>query len=196
MRFLRLLKQKPLCNELHFILIAVLLLMLSIRYYFFFIFFAIYFIYLFKKKLVLIPALIVIFILIFRITAIKIKTSLFKEKSSYTAYVIDVKDENSYIIYVGVNKILIYDYEHDVKPGDTVKLSFKINENKKSYLTDFDYGSYLLSRGISFSGKATSREIKSHGFSFNSTKYYYFKYLKKNLSEDSYNYVLAMSTYN
>ena len=123
---------------------------------------------------------------------IKIKASLFKEKESYTVYVSDVRNEDSYIVYSGINKILVYDYDHNVAPGDTLTLTLKINSSNKSYLTDFDYESYLFSKGISLSARATSRRFIKHGFSINSVKYYYLKYLKNNLSEDSYNYVLAM----
>ncbi|MCR5113153.1 MAG: ComEC family competence protein, partial [Acholeplasmatales bacterium] len=123
---------------------------------------------------------------------IKIKASLFKEKESYTVYVSDVRDEDSYIVYSGINKILVYDYDHNVAPGDTLTLTLKINSSSKSYLTDFDYESYLFSKGISLSARVTSRSLIKHGFSINSVKYYYLKYLKNNLSEDSYNYVLAM----
>ena len=189
MRLLKLLKKKQLSNNCHFILISLILVMISIKYPIFFILFGIYLIFLLRHKYIFIFSLFILLILILRIASIKINKSLFTEKESYNAYCIDVKDDNSYIVYIGSNKLLIYDYNHNVKPGDIINISLNINDNQKSYLNDFDYESYLLSNGISFSANIIKKEIKNNTFSIYSPKYYYKKYLQNNLIDTSFDYI-------
>lgn len=192
MKLLKELKKKPFCNEIHFIMIAVILLMISLKYYIFFIFLFLYLIYLFRLKHLLFPLLIIIIIISIRIISISIIKNNLEKKDNYETYVIDVKNENSYYVYIGLNKVLIYDYNHDVTPGDIITLSIKFNNNLKSYENDFDEEEYNLGYGINYSGKAKNRIIKSHGFSIYSLKYYYLKYLSNVLSENSFNYVSTM----
>ena len=66
MRLFHLLKRRPLCNNLHFILVAILLLMLSIKYYFFFIALGIYLIFIVLKTKYIIPVLILVLLIVLR----------------------------------------------------------------------------------------------------------------------------------
>lgn len=192
MRLLQILKKKPLCNEFHFILIAIMLLMLSIKYYFFIIFLVLYLIYIFKYKHFILTIVFLILIITIRILITNIINNSFEYKDNYDAYVIDIKDDNSYYAYIGLNKVLIYDYNHDIKPGDKINLSLKIIDNKKSYENDFDNEVYLKSKGLSFSAKAKDTKLINHGLSINSLKYYYLKYLSNILSSESFSYVNQM----
>ena len=193
MRLLAQLRKKPFCNEIHFILIAIIILLISLKYYWFFIILGLYFIYLFKNKHILIPTLVVILIVVFRISIIEINKSLFKLKENQEIYIVDIKNENSYYAYLGTNKLLIYDYNHDFVPGDRAIVSLKVIENKKSYLNDFDNEYYLLGKGVTYQAKVINKEFKRHGFSIYAPKFYYSNYLKKELSTESYNYVSAIA---
>ena len=192
MKLLTLLKKKPLCNELHFVLIAIILLMISFKYYWFFGILALYFIFLFKNKHLLFPSLIVILIIVFRVSLITINKNTFKMKDNYEIYVIDIKNENSYYAYVGSNKFLIYDYDHECIPGDRLNVSIKLIEDKKSYTNDFDNEYYLLGKNVTYVAKIKNKEFIRHGFSFYAPKYFYSKYLSNNLSLESFNYVNAV----
>ena len=87
MRLLAQLRKKPFCNEVHFILIAIIILMISFKYYWFFIILALYFIFLFKNKHLLLPTLVVILIVVFRISIIKINKNIFKEKDTLKRFI-------------------------------------------------------------------------------------------------------------
>lgn len=192
MRLLAQLRKKPFCNEIHFILIAIIILMISFKYYWFFIILALYFIFLFKNKHLLLPTLVVILIVVFRISIIKINKNVFKEQDTYEIYVVDIKNDDSYYAYVGINKFLIYDYNHECLPGDRIKCKLSITENKKSYLNDFDNEYYLLGKNVTYQARISNKEFIRNGFSIYAPKYYYSKYLKNNLSNESYNYVSAV----
>ncbi|MBR6072544.1 MAG: DNA internalization-related competence protein ComEC/Rec2 [Acholeplasmatales bacterium] len=191
MRLLTILRKKPFCNNVFYFLIGVIFFIISYKYPLFYIVLGGYLIYLVIKTKLLLPILISILIFLSRILIDRV--FVFDVNDDYDIYVNDIIDENRYEAYVGYKKLLLYDNNHNVKPGDKYTATIKINDiEEKSYDTDFDYEYYLKSKGIYKSGIVVSKEFKRSGFSLNSIKYYYSNYLKDNLCEESYLYVKAL----
>ena len=191
MKLLKILKQKPFCNDLHYFLFSIILLMLGLKYYPLLIIFFIYLFYIYKKTKLLLYISVLSLIIIAHISILKIIRDNNKSKK-YNGYVLDVIDENNYIFQSGIIKIKLYDYNHNLKPGDVLNIEVALNKESKSYENDFDYEEYLYSKNISYYGKTTKKEYIKSGFSIYSLKYYYSNYLKNNLSLESYSYVMAM----
>lgn len=191
MRLLTILRKKPFCNNVFYFLIGVIFFIISYKYPLFYIVLGGYLIYLVIKTKLLLPILIIILIFLSRILIDRV--FVFDVNDDYDIYVNDIIDENRYEAYVGYKKLLLYDNNHNVKPGEKYTATIKINDiEEKSYDTDFDYEYYLKSKGIYKSGIVVSKEFKRSGFSLNSIKYYYSNYLKDNLCEESYLYVKAL----
>ena len=147
------LRKKPFCNDFHLILIPILLFLLSLKYWSFFIVLGLFLILLYKKSRLLIP--ISIFLLIFSLEIGMI--SLLREipiPKEIDSYVLDVKNENSYILLYKGNKIEVSEWMHENKPGDYIHLKIELKEmNEKSYDSDFDSKEYLYGKGISYLAK-------------------------------------------
>ena len=193
MKLLTILKKKPYCYDLIYFLITIIILIISIKYPLFYILFGFVIIYIFiKKRKIIIPILILILLFGIRII-ISYYFNNIEEKEEYTYYVSDIKDDNSYYAYIDFKKVLIYDYNNDIKPGDIVKAKISFYDSDlKSYDTDFDNEYYLKSIGVSKRGKVNNTTIIKNSFSIYSIKYYYSNYLKDNLSNESYSSVSAL----
>ena len=190
MRLFHLLKRRPLCNNLHFILIAILLLMLSIKYYFFFIALGIYLIFIVLKTKYIIPILTIILLIVLRYSISLIVKNIEIEGVNQ-AYITD-KDDDSYTCYIGISKILVYD-KSDFKPGDIIEVELEFyDDDLNSYQEEFNYSEYLMSKGVVKRAKAKSSKFISSGFSLNSIKYHYLSFLKSKLSSKSYDYIKAI----
>ena len=191
MRLSKILKKKPFCNNAIYFFIAIILLILSLKYPLFYILLALYLIIVVLKTKIIIPVILFILLFFSRIMVNKLIT--FEEKNKYNVYISDVINDNSYEGYIGINKVLLYENNHDKKPGERYEVSIKFNKiEEKSYDTDFDYEYYYKSKGITKTGKVTNSKYLSTDFSINSIKYHYLNYLKENLSEDTYLYVRAL----
>ena len=191
MKLLRKLRQRPFCNELHFILIAIILFFISLENPYFFILFGIYLIFLFLKTDYFYYSLLIIAIL----EAIMLGRSTIDSLSrsnSYVGTVIQIKNEKSYIIRSGIQKIIVYDKNH-YEVGERVRVNGKINEiAPKGYPGDFDYKMYLRGKGISYSFYAKSSVAKGRGFTLAIIKYKLLDYLDDYLSSESLSYVESM----
>ena len=192
MDLLRKLRSKPFCNELHFILIAVILFYVSLKYPYFFILFGAYLIFLFLKTDYFYYSLLIIAILgSLMLGRAYLDKAL--EGNSYTGTIIEIKNEKSYIIRSGIQKILVYD-KNQYEVGDRVAIAGKINEiAPKGYPGDFDYKEYLMAKGISYSFYATNSSSKGKGFTLAIIKYKLLDYLANHLSSESLSYVRAMA---
>lgn len=190
MGLLNSLRQKPFCNDLHFFLIPVILLILGLKYYFILIFLFIYLIFIFKKTKLMIPILFLLLLFLSIITSLKLIRE-FNMSDNYQGLITDV-DDKSYVVNSGLYKIKCYEKNHKYLPGDIVDVKIELYDNKKSYDSDFDSEEYLYSNNISYSGKVIKSRLIGKGISINSLKYNYLNYLKQNLKEESYNYVLAL----
>lgn len=189
MQLLNKLKNKPLSNELHFILFAVIIFLLALKYWFFYILLIIYLIFLFRKtKLIIISIMLLAFLFgyITIINNIKIKDEEIKVR-------IDDINTDSYIaLYKGL-KIKIYDTNKTYKPGDIVNYKLSYYEDElKSYDTEFDYFEYLKSNRIIARAKAISSNKISSGFSIKLIKYYIKNYLENKIDSESYSYIKAI----
>ena len=192
MKLWKQLRKKPFCNDFHLILIPLLLFLLSLKYWPFFIVLGLFIILLYKKSRLLIPisAFLLIFSLEIGIISLLRQIPIPKEMDGY---VLDIKNENSYIILYKGNKIEVSEWMHENKPGDYIHLKIELKEmGEKSYDSDFDSKEYLYGKGISYQAKGkTIKKINSY-FSIHTIKYYYISYLKKYLSKESLSYSLAM----
>ena len=187
MMLLKELKKKPFSNSWHYPLITLILFLLSFKYYFFIIFLILFLLFIYRLNKIFIISLIIIFIFTVRILIFKLETKDIKN-GNYNIYILDVSD-NNYIGYINNTKVIVYEYQHNYKPGDYVNIDSKVNDISKQYETDFDYKSYLYSNNIKYSLKAiNSSYIKSY-ISIYSIKYYYLRYLNEILSKDSFEYV-------
>jgi len=191
MRLLCLLKKKPFCNDLHYFLIAIVLLMIGLKYNLLLILLFIYLIFIINKTKLLLPISIILLLIIANISITKIIRST-NEKTNYDGYVLDVIDDNTYIFQSGIIKLKLNEYNHNYKPGDVLNIDVEIRSSEKQYSNDFDYTEYLYTEGISYYGKVIKSKYFKSGFSIYYLKYLYKNYLKEQLSEESYNYVVTM----
>ena len=190
MKLLRLLKNRPFCNDFHFIFIAILLFILGIKYYIILIFLFSYLVFIYKKTKLIIPISIILIVLSLIIgTKLIIKDNY--KKDNYHGIVTNVSD-NNYILKTSLVNIKVYEYNHKYIPGDIIDLDIYLIDNKKSYDNDFDNEEYLLSKNISFIGNAKKSNKTSFIPRLETLKYYYLKYLNNNLSSESYNYVSSV----
>ena len=190
MKLLKLLKQHPYSNDLHFFLIATLLLILGLKYYFILIILFIYLIFIFRKTKLIMPISIILLMFLFIVLGKKLINNNFK-KDNYKGIITETSD-NNYVIDSFLYKIKCYESKHEYKPGDIIEINIKLKEDIKSYEFDFDNQEYLYSLGINYSGNIN--KSKKIGFfpTLKTLKYYYQGYLKTYLAEDSYNYVSSL----
>ena len=139
MKLLKILKQKPFCNDLHYFLFSIILLMLGLKYYPLLIIFFIYLFYIYKKTKLLLYISVLSLIIIAHISILKIIRDNNKSKK-YNGYVLDVIDENNYIFQSGIIKIKLYDYNHNLKPGDVLNIEVALNK---------DYHSEIRAKAVS-----------------------------------------------
>ncbi len=191
MTLLRKLRSKPFCNELHFIIIAVILFYISLRNPYFFILLGIYLIFLFLKTDYFYYSILVI-ILLGGLMSLRFGLDKLLASDSYIGTIIEVKNERSYVIRSGIQRIIVYD-KNQYEVGNVVSIKGKINEiSPKGYPSDFDYELYLRSKGISYSFYANSSSYIKEGFTIARLKASYIKYLKKYLRPTSLSYVESM----
>ena len=192
MRLLKLLKNKPFCNDTHLLIIPVLLIIIGFKYYFTFLFLLIYLIWIIKRTKYIFPILILSLSFICIISIKNIFKYINQDKLEYMGYVDDVINENNLDLYSNGIIIRCYIYNHEYKPGDIIKVEGVNILSNKSYDTDYSYLDYLESKGISKYIKVSSSSLVCHLFSFKTIKYNYLSYLKKILSSDSYGYIATM----
>ena len=185
----KLLRQKPLSNELHFILIPLILIILSVKYYIFLIPLVIYLFFIIKKTK-LISVISIFSLLLIIILGTKEIIKITTKSDTYKGYIVEIDSTtNSYVLKSGLIKVKCYDYTNTYNIGDIVIIEGTINENEKNYDTDFSYSEYLYSIGITYLFNVTKSEKKSHIFLISSIKDNYLNYLSNNLSTNTYQYV-------
>lgn len=192
MKLLTVLKNKPLLNNIHYLVISIILLILSLRYYFLFIALGLYLIFLIKKKEIFLSSLIIIFIVFIRIFIINI---IHQDLSngSYSGIISDVDSDNSYILSTLNGKIRIISYNHTHNTGNYINVEIEFTKiSDKSYDEDFSYKDYLYSKGIYYQAKEKEIKNETIGFHINMLKYNILKAYKKILSEESYQYLSAL----
>ncbi len=183
------LKNKPFCNQIHFLLVAVLLLLLVYHYHYFVIILIGYLIYLLKDKYIFIFSIFLMLIIVFLLMYQNSKKIDLKE--SYELTISDVYDDRAILKYKNV-KIIVWD-SLDYLPGDVINCSLEFSDlDDKSYQNDFEYKLYLKSLGISYQAKITNIEYVKTVISFKRIKNLLLNYLKDKLSSDSFLYVEAM----
>lgn len=191
MKLLSVLKNKPFCNNIHYVVVSIILVSISFKYPIFYLFLGFYLIFLLKKKSILILSIIIsliVFIHLFLIN--KIYTKL--DDGIYSGIVYDV-DDNYYILLTTKGKIRITSYDNDIKPGERLTLDITFIEiSDKSYLEDFSYKDYLYSKGIYYTAKENKIIKRSNGFFITSIKYYLLEFYKSKLSSESFEYVSAL----
>ena len=97
MKLLKLLKNRPFCNDFHFILLAILILILSLKYPLFLIILFIYLLFIYKKTTLLIP--ISMFLLMFSfVIGFKLIIKETNKKDYYHGVISNVSDNN----YIGI----------------------------------------------------------------------------------------------
>ncbi len=100
---------------------------------------------------------------------------------------------DGYSIWYKGNKILIQDKNHSFMPGDYIRISFeKTGISAKSYETDFDYKTYILSNGIRFTAKGNDIEFIRSGFSLKRIKVNSLNILESKLKPETFAYVKTM----
>ncbi|MGM9969754.1 MAG: DNA internalization-related competence protein ComEC/Rec2 [Anaeroplasma sp.] len=188
MQLLMQLKKKPFYNSFHFLFFGIILFILSSEYWIMYFILFIYFIFIVKKTKLIIPILAFIFLILLKITIISYKESIFFNHNQ--GKIIDIINEDSYILSVDRCNILIYDKNHNNKPGDIVVGDITIyDDQEKSYNFDFDNRKYLRQEGIIQRGTIKNKEFVRKSFSLKILKYNYLSYLKQKVSSDSYQYI-------
>lgn len=184
------LKNKPYCNDFHFFLIGVILFLLSLRFKVFFLLLFVYLFFIYKRIKLLYPLIIFIGIFFIRFIANEIRCDFSDE--NYSIKVSEIED-NSFIGYVGLNKIMVNYYNHSYIPGDIISCNIVLLDiDQKSYKEDFDYELYLKSESIKYYARIENDSKISSAFTFSKLKYNINNFYKDNLNENSYNYVKAI----
>lgn len=190
MQLLKKLRNKPFCNNLHFFIFAAILLFLSISYSFFYIVLAIYLFLMHKKIKLFLPIAIFLLIIIFRIYIFEINKINIKDE--YICKVVDVNDDG-YILKTDNCKIKIIEKDIKYKPGDYIACGLQfLDIEEKSYSNDFNYKLYLKTNGIKYIAFINNDKYVKSEFSLNYIKHSISNYLNNNLSNESFNYVLAI----
>lgn len=191
MRLSKLLKKKPFCNDCHHFLFVVILFLLCFKSIGFIPLLFLYLVYLYLKTKLIIPILILISFFILRLSIFTIALNI-EIPNEMEVYVSEVED-TSYICYYSGIKIKVYEKNHLNEPGDIVYISYKESYLKdKSYEEEFNYKEYLYSKEIYHQGLGRTRKQIKNTFSIHSLKYQYKRYLKENLSNESYSYLMAV----
>ncbi len=192
MRLLDALKNKPLLNNLHYLVISIIILLLSLRYYFLFISLGIYLVFMIKKKKVFLSVLVVLLLVFIRIFSINIIHQKL-DNGNYSGIISDIDSDNSYVLSTINGKIRIISYKHNHKTGNYLNLEIEFTQiNDKSYDEDFSYKDYLYSKGIYYQAKEKYIIEESSGFHINMLKYNILSSYKRMLSEESYQYISAL----
>lgn len=155
MRLLSVLKNKPICNEFHFILFGLLLFIISIKHYFIFLIFLIYIIFIFKKIKRLLILIIFICLIFFISYYLNNKEKEYVKEYNGVFIVQDIKD--NYYLLKGDYNLLIYKRNESLNIGDEIEANVHLYEwDSKSYKHEFDYKEYYKSIGIDYRGYINS----------------------------------------
>lgn len=166
MRVLKRLKNKPICNDFHFVLIAVILLLLVIKFKIFIIVLIGYFIILYKKVPYLIIPIIVVLLLF--VTRYKICDKDFDYVDSISGDFLVVEQAEKYFILKGDKyKVFVYKNAEDFVLGDRISCDISISKwDEKRYEQDFDFKNYYRSLGVIYIGNIKEYRILDTKFSF------------------------------
>lgn len=186
MRFLKGLRLKQYCNELHYTLVAVILLFFSFNYSIFIALFIVYIAFMIykKKQLILMLTLVFVFILLQSISIYKINKVL---PCDIKVTVIE-EDDNYVVCHYKGYKILLYT-KQKLECGDVIDCNVSYSEFKeKAYSEDFDVKAYYHSKGIYHVGKINTYQVIDNRVNINTIKYKLIKYYQSNLSSESFMY--------
>ena len=191
MRLLKLLRKKPFCNSLHHFLFITILFLLSFKYIFFIPLLFIYLVYIFLKTKMFIYVIILFSFISVRLIIFNIEKRI-EIPSNFDGYVIDIEEDSYILFYKGI-KIKIFEKGHNNLPGDIINVNYKeYNLDTKSYEEEFDYKEYLYSNNIIFEGRGVTKKYIRTTISFNRLKALYTNYLKDNISNESYMYIMSL----
>ena len=87
-----------------------------------------------------------------------------KEQTSFSGIIIEAKD-NYYVLYSFPYKFYVYEKENDVEIGDILKLdSSYYTYTQTTYESQFDFSSYLESKGIRYELNSDKKEVLFQNF--------------------------------
>ena len=169
MKLLCALKNKPICNDFHYILFGLVILIISIRCYVFLCLLVLYIIFIYKKIRYIVCPLIIIFILFLGSYCLKNKENPNINNYSGIFLVEDIND--NYYILNGEYKIICYIKNENINVGDILDVSITIYDwDLKSYEEEFDYKQYYKEYGIDYKGVIKSYKVIGKKFTFNIIK--------------------------
>lgn len=183
---------KPFCNDCHFFLVAVVLFFVTIKHPIISIVLVGYFIFLFRKTkygLVAIFLLICIFLsYVWNRTQLKpMENGTYEDTFEVVDYV------SNGVIIKGKKKILVYDEELELKPGDIIKAKIKIYQIKSaSYQGDFDAKEYYASKGITNQGRILHYDIVQHRWTLPRLKANINDFFSNHLGTRNFTYVQTL----
>lgn len=193
MKLKQLLWNKPFCNDLHFFLFAIILLLLSINYQFFYLFLGIYLIFIYKKTkyLLYIVGILISFLIILKLNDVNFKS--LKEGTYNDKFLVEDISSKNIILKYGNNKIIIYETNTELKPGDVIEAKLEIeNFETKSYSADFNALLYYKSKRISNHGTINYYKIIEQNYTVKTLKYDILNFYENKLSENTFLYVKSL----
>lgn len=185
------LKNKPFCNDLHFLLFAVILLLLSLHHGFFFIVLALFLVFIYRKTKLFVPTTVVLVLLTLVSYFAGQERELSEGKIQGKFEVVEVEEE--YYILKGTVKILVYKNDDALIPGDIIQATLQIYTfDEASYKGDFDSKAYYASKGIYNRGSLKSFEKLEHHVKPATLKYWILSFYQEKLDDHTFQYFKAL----
>ena len=188
----KILKNKPFCNEFHFLLFAVILLLLSIYQPIFCFILAIYLLFIKKKTKYILPICILLFSVFISYNFSKNKLKELKAGEYEGIYeVVDV--EKNAVIIKGDTKIIIFSAADSFTPGDIISARVKVYKlAQASFEGDFDSKGFYEAKGITNRGKFLQYEVIQSKWGIARVRHTILRYYESHLKEKSFTYLKAL----
>ena len=191
MKLLNVLRNKPICNDFHFILFGLIILIVSVKYHIFIILFFVYLIFIYKKiSYIIIPLVIVSLVFILRFLSCN-KELAYIDEVEGIYYIDDISDKYYYL--KGEYNVICYKYYEDLDIGDKINCNIKIYQwDELSYEHEFDYKEYYKAKNIDYRGYIKEYEVIGYRFNENVIKHKIIDFYDKKLDDKSFSYFKAL----
>ena len=191
MKLLSVLKNKPFCNDFHFILVGLILGIISIKYNYVFILLCIYLLFIYKKiKYLIIP--IIIFCILFFIFYVYLSVDKeYQEEIEDIFVVVEIKER--YYIFEGDYDLLIYRNDENINVGDKIRAKVHLYDwDLQSYENEFNFKEYYKSRNIDYRGYIKDYKFIENINSIEVIKYKILTFYEERLDSKSFLYFKAL----
>lgn len=161
MRIWEKLKNKPFCNEFHFLWVFFVLVLLSVRHHWMLICLGIYLIFIIRKTSLWIPCLILG--MLFGVSYFLNRNSNPVAEGRYEGTFLVVERNAKQTVFKEKFQVIVFQTEEAFEVGDEVKATLELSLfETASFAGDFDSQAYYESKGISCQGRIIDYRIVKH----------------------------------